>query len=128
MILRVINRAFHQECSHEAEFSTLERFSNDVRPHLFGRAILKIKFSRLVKMTNEEVFGFNMFGPFRTGDISIFRQRKSTHIVSVDNIGFDFVALGLEEVTRPEDITDFIIEADDLTLARTLGRNFMFRG
>ena len=128
MILRVIKRAIHQECSHEAEFGTLERFSKDVRPHSFGRAILKIKFSRLVKMTNEEVFGFNMFGPFRTGDISIFCQRKSTHIVLVDNIGFDFIALGFEEVTRPEDITDFIIEADDLTFARTLGRNFMFRG
>ena len=104
MILRLFNRAIHQECSHEADFGTLERFSK-VRPHSFGRAILKIKFSRLVKMTNKEVFGFNMFGPFRTGDISIFCQRKSTHIVLVDNIGFDVVALGFKEVTRPEDIT-----------------------
>ena len=101
MILRVINWEIHQECSHEAEFGTLERFSKDVCPHLFGTAILKIKFSRLVKMTNKEVFGFNMFGLFRIGDISIFRQRKSTHIVLVEDIGFDFVALGFEEVTRP---------------------------
>jgi hypothetical protein len=46
----------------------------------------------------------------------------------VDDIGFDFVALGFKEVTRPEDITDFIIEADELTFAKTLGRNFMFCG
>jgi hypothetical protein len=78
-------------------------------------------------MTNKEVFGFNMFGPFRTGDISIYFQRKSTHSVLVDDIGFDVVALGFEDVTRPEDITDFIIEADNLTFAKTLGKNFMFR-
>ena len=106
----------------------MKRLSKYVRPHLFGREILKIKFTHLVKMTNKEVFGFNMFGPFRTGDISIFCQRKSIHIVLLDNIGFDVVALGFEEVTRPEDITNFIIEANDLTFARTLGKNFMFRG
>ena len=44
-------------------------------------------------MTNEEVFCFDMFGPFRTGDIAILRQRKSAHIVLVDDIGLDFVAL-----------------------------------
>jgi len=95
---------------------------------LFGRAILKIKFSRLVVMTNEEVFGFNMFGPFRTGDISIVCQRKSTHIVLIDDIGVNFIALGFKELTRPEDITNFIVQSDDLTFARTLGRDFMFCG
>ncbi len=62
-------------------------------------------------MTNEEVFCFDMFGPFRTGDIAILRQRKSAHIVLVDNIGLDFVALvGFEELSRPENIADFIID------------------
>jgi len=60
-------------------------------------------------MTNEEVFGFNMFGPFRTGDIAIFRQRKSAHIVLIDDVGVDFVALGFKELSRPEDIANFII-------------------
>jgi hypothetical protein len=61
-------------------------------------------------MTNEEVFCYDMFlGPFRTGDIAILRQRKSAHIVLVDDIGLDFVALGFEELSFPEDIADFII-------------------
>ena len=60
-------------------------------------------------MTNEEVFGFNMFGPIRTGDIAIFCQRKSAHIVLIDDVGVDFVALGFEELSCLEDIADFII-------------------
>jgi len=69
-------------------------------------------------MKNKEVFGFNMFGPFRTGDIAIFCQRKSAHIVLIDDVGIDFVALGFEELSRPENITDFIIKTDDLAFAR----------
>ena len=94
---------------HEAKFGALWRFGKNVCPHLFGRKVLKIKFSCLVKMTNKEVFGFNMFGPFRTGDIAIFCQRKSAHIVLIDDVGIDFVALGFEELSRPEDIANFII-------------------
>ena len=75
---------------------------------------------------NEEVFRFDMFGPFRTGDITIFRQRTSAHIVLIDNIGLDFVALCFKELSRPEDIADFIIETDDFAFARTFGQNFMF--
>ena len=119
MIFRVINWAIHQEIMHDAKLGTLERFGKDVCPHVFGRTILKIKFSRIVEMTNEEVFCFDMFGPFRT-------QRKSAHIVLVDDIGLDFVALGFEELSRPEDIADFIIETDDFAFARTFGRNFVF--
>ena len=54
-------------------------------------------------MTNEEVFCFDMFGPFRTGDVAILCQRKSAHIVLVDDIGLDFVALGFKELSRPEE-------------------------
>ena len=66
-------------------------FGKDLCPHVFGRTILKIKFSQIVEMTNEEVFCFDMFGPFRTGDI------------------IDFVALCFKELSRPEDIANFII-------------------
>jgi hypothetical protein len=45
MIFRVINWAIHQERTHEAKLGTLERFGKDVCPHVFGRTILKIKFS-----------------------------------------------------------------------------------
>ena len=109
MIFRVINGAIHQERMHEAKLGTLERIGEDVCPHVFGRTILKIKFSGIVEMTNKEVFCFDMFGPFRTGDIAILCQRKSAHIVLVDDIVLDFVALGFEELSRPEDIANFII-------------------
>ena len=109
MIFRVINGAIHQERTHEAKLGTLERFGKDVCPHVFGRTILKIKFSGIVEMTNKEVFCFDMFGPFRTGDIAILCQRKSAHIVLVDDIVLDFAALGFEELSRPEDIANFII-------------------
>jgi len=45
MIFRVINRAIHQERMHEAKLGTLERFGKELCPDVFGRTILKIKFS-----------------------------------------------------------------------------------
>ena len=105
----VVNRAIHEECTHEAELGALEGFCKNVRPHVFGGTILKVEFACVVKVTNEEVFCFDVFGSFRTGDISVFGQGKSTHIVLIDDVGVDFVALGFKELTRPEDIPNFVI-------------------
>jgi hypothetical protein len=79
-----------------------------------------------MKMANKEVFGFNMLGPLRAGDIAIFSQRKGTHVILVDDVGFNFVALGFEELACPKDITDFVIQANDLAFARTFRWNFLF--
>ena len=79
-------------------------------------------------MTNKEVFGFNMFGTFRAGDIAILCQRESTHMVLIDYIGVDLVALGFEELSCPEDISDFIIQTNDFAFARAFGKNLMFCG
>ena len=108
-IVLVINGAIHEECTHEAELGSLKGFRKNIRPHVFGGTILKVEFSCVVKMTNEEVFCFDVLGSFRTGDISVFGQGKSTHIVLIDDVGFDFVALGFKELTCPEDIANFVI-------------------
>jgi hypothetical protein len=60
LILEVTDRAIHQECTHKAKLGALERFGEDIGLHLLGGAVLKIKFTCVVGMTNEEVFGFNM--------------------------------------------------------------------
>ncbi len=77
-----------------------------------------------MKMANKEVFGFNMLGPLRAGDIAIFSQRKGTHVILVDDVGFNFVALGFKELACPKDITDFVVQANDLAFARTFRWNF----
>ena len=60
-------------------------------------------------MTNKKIFCLDVFGAFRTGDIAVFSQGKSAHIVLIDDVGFDFVALGFEEMTCPEDVTNFVV-------------------
>ena len=124
LILKVIDRAIHQECTHKAKLGALKRFGEDIDPHLLGGAVLKIEFTGVVEMSNEEVFGFNMFGPLRAGNIAIFCQRKCTHIVLIDDVSFDFVSLSFKELTSPEDITDFFVESDDFAFARTFGWDF----
>jgi hypothetical protein len=123
----VINGAIHEESAHEAELGTLKGFRKDIRPHLFSGTILKVEVSSVVIMTNEKVFCLDVFGAFRTGDISVFSQGKSAHIVLIDDVGFDFVTLGFEKMTCPEDITNFVIKADEFAFTRTFGRDFVLR-
>jgi hypothetical protein len=70
----VVNRAIHEECTHEAELGALEGFCKNVRPHVFGGTILKVEFACVVKVTNKEVFCFDVLGAFRTRDITVFGQ------------------------------------------------------
>jgi hypothetical protein len=58
----IVYLTIHQKCSHETEFSALERFRENISPHRFRRTVLKIEFTCVVKMANEEVFGLNMLG------------------------------------------------------------------
>ena len=113
---------------HEAKLGALKGLGKDIGPHLLGGAVLKIQFTCIMKMTNEEVFGFNIFGPLRAGNIAILRQRKCTHIVLIADVSFDFVSLSFKELTSPEDITDFVVESDDFAFTRTFGRDFVFGG
>ncbi len=87
---------------------------------------MKIEFTCIMKMTNEEVFGFNMFGSLGAGNIAILRQRECTHIALIHNVCFDFVPLGFEELMSPEDITDLVVKSDNLAFARTFGWDFVF--
>ncbi len=56
----------------KVEFSALKRFGEHIGPHLFSRTVLEIKFTTVVKMPDEEIFGFDMFRLFGTGNIAIF--------------------------------------------------------
>jgi hypothetical protein len=67
----------------------LKGLGKDIGPHLLGEAVLEIEFTCIMKMANEEVFGFNMFGPLGAGNIAILRQRECTHIVLIHNVRFD---------------------------------------
>ena len=64
-IVLVINGAIHEECTHEAELGSLKGFRKNIRPHVFSGTILKVEFSCVVKMTNEEGFCFDVLGSFR---------------------------------------------------------------
>ncbi len=85
-----------KESLPQSKFRALKWFSKHIRPHRFRRTILEVQFTRVVEMANEEVFGFYVLGPLRAGDITIFCEGKGTHIVLINDVGFDFVALSLK--------------------------------
>ena len=45
----------------------------------------------------------------------------------IDDVGVDFVTLCFEEMTCPEDITNFVVEADEFAFTRAFGRDFVLR-
>ena len=126
MVIRVVERAIHQECMHKTEFSTLERFGEHISPHLFSRTVLKINFTRVMIMPDKELFGFDVFRMLGAGNIAVFGQGKGAHIVLVDDVGLDFVSLGFKELSSPENITDFIAETNKFAFAGAFRRNFLF--
>ena len=79
-------------------------------------------------MTNKEIFGFDVFAALRAGDVSILCQGKGTHVVLINNIGVDFVALCFKKLTSPKNIADFVVETDQFAFARTLSWSLVFRG
>ena len=124
----VIDHAIHQESTHFAELGTLERFGKNVCPHFVGRAIFEGEFSRFVIVSNVKVFDFDVFCAFGARNIAILCQRQCTHVVQINNVGRNGVALCFEEVMSPKYIAGFVVKANDLTFGGTLGRNFMFVG
>ncbi len=105
----------------------MKGLGKDIGPHLLGGAVLTIKFTCIMKMTNEEVFGINMFGPLGAGNIAILCQRECTHIFLI-HVHFDFVPLSFEELMSSEDITNLVVKSNNLTFARTFGWDFVFGG
>ena len=60
-------------------------------------------------MTNKEILGLDVFGALRAGDIAILCQGKGTHVILINDIGVDFVALCFKKLTSPKNIADFVI-------------------
>ena len=107
----------HDEISHPAETCSLQWLRPKISSHVLRWTPFDCKFTFRYSVSYKKIPCVDMFGSFRTGDIAILCQRKSTHIVLIDDIGVNFIALGFKELTRPEDITDFIVQTDDLTFA-----------
>ena len=66
-------------------------------------------------MTNKEILGLDVFGALRTGDIAILRQGKGTHVILINDICFDFVALCFKKLTSPKNIADFVVQTNYFT-------------
>ncbi len=84
---------------------------------MFGRTVLKADFTCCVEMLEEKIFGFDMFGAFRTGDATILEKRKGTHIVLKDDIVWDCISLSFKKVSRPKNVTRFIIDCNNFCLS-----------
>jgi hypothetical protein len=106
----------------------LQGLGENICPHLFSRAVLKINFARVAIVTNKEIFRLNIFGPFGAGNVAIYSQGEGAHVVLIDDVYVDLVTLGFEELTSPMNITYFVIKANDFTFARTLCWYFVFGG
>lgn len=53
----------------------LERFGEDVSPHFVSGTISEVNIPSIVIVFDKEIFGLDMLGTFRTGNISILRKR-----------------------------------------------------
>ncbi len=91
------------------KFGTLKRFSEDIHPHIVSRTAVKVNFTHLVVMLNEEIFCLDMFSSFGTRNVTCFFKGKSAHIVLENNIGRYHVAFCFKKMTCPQKITQFII-------------------
>ena len=57
---RVIEWTVHEERSHFSEFLILERFSEDVGPHLIRRAVFEVDFIGIIFVFDKVVLGLDM--------------------------------------------------------------------
>ena len=64
-------------------------------------------------MTNKEILGLDVFGALRTGDIAILRQGKGNHVILINDICFDFVALCFKILMSPKNIAELLHELFD---------------
>ncbi len=62
---------------------------------------MKVDFTRIVVMFDEEVFHFDVFSPFGAGDAAVLFKRERAHVVLVDDIIRDCVTLGFKEMACP---------------------------
>ena len=67
-------------------------------------------------MFDKEIFRLDVFGAFRTGDIPVFSEGESTHVVLINDICLDCISLSLKEVSCPKYITDFIEKPNEFAL------------
>ena len=70
----------------------------------------------MMKMANKEVLGLDVFRSFGTRYVTIFGKGKRTHVVLIDNVGFDVVSF--KELACPKHVTNFIVETDNFALSR----------
>jgi hypothetical protein len=101
----VSDDSIHRDQTHDlipelVEKFTLERFSEVVRDHFFGRAVLDRNLFAGDTIGNKEVPDVNVPGTFTTGCFTIFRQLDGALVVLVKDCT-DTVALCLHEVLGP---------------------------
>ena len=87
---------------------------------------MKVDFTGIKVMFDEEVFCFDVFRLFGAGDAAIPCKRESAHVVLVDDIIRDCVTLGFKEMACPKDVTGFIMHSNKLGFSRTFGVDFLF--
>jgi hypothetical protein len=81
-----------------------------------------------VIVTDIKILGFDVFGTFRAGDITIFGKGESTHVVLINNISCDRISLRFKEMACPQNITRLIVEADKFALSGALGGYLLLGG
>jgi hypothetical protein len=71
LMFRVIERAVHEDCSHLAEFQTLQRFGEYVSPHGVCRAVFEVDFVGVIFVLDKVVFCFDVLGTVGARDAAV---------------------------------------------------------
>ncbi len=90
---------------------TLKGFGENVGPHFFSWFVAQIDEALKVVVFDKEEFGMDVFCATCTGGASIFAEGQSTHVVLINDVGFDGVTLGFDEIACPYDVREYAVEA-----------------
>lgn len=101
----------------KSERDPLLGFSVSVRPHFLGWTVFDRHFPMSYAVVYKEHLVLEMICPLATGNSPVFLEKDDALVVLIDTGPFDIVALCFNELQRPQDHRDDVVDPDQLCLA-----------
>jgi hypothetical protein len=99
------------------ERATLKRIGEEISTHVVSLTISDHNVAKVDLILDEEVPKVEMFRPLRARLPSILRQENATLIVLMEYIFHNEETLSLQEIFRPQDVWQYIMDPDEFTLS-----------
>ena len=110
---------------HPSKLVALKGFSEHVHPHLISGTVFKVNISTCILILDQKVFCTNALAMVRGRDAAIF-EGHGTHVILVNDIVFNGIALSFEEIFHPEDVRKFVVNCDEFGFGGTFCIKFFY--